>query len=73
VTFTIDSETSFPNIVVINAACGFGKTVVQGAVTSDEYRVFKPRLDDDRLASIVEKSLGDKEKREKDRICHSIY
>ena len=63
VMFTIDTETGFPDVVVINAAWGLGENVVQGAVTPDEYRVFKPLLDDEGLAPIIEKSLGDKEKK----------
>ena len=63
VMFTIDTETGFLDVVVINAAWGLGENVVQGAVTPDEYRVFKPLLDDEGLAPIIEKSLGDKEKK----------
>ncbi len=44
VMFSLDTDTGFPDVVVINASVGLGETVVQGAVTPDEYRVFKPRL-----------------------------
>ena len=44
VMFSIDTETGFPGVVVINAAFGLGETVVQGSVDPDEYRVFKPLL-----------------------------
>jgi pyruvate,water dikinase len=63
VIFTIDTETGFPDVVVINAAWGLGENVVQGAVTPDEYRVFKPKLDQAELKPIIEKSLGEKEKK----------
>jgi pyruvate, water dikinase len=63
VMFTIDTETGFPDVVVNNAAWGLGETVVQGSVTPDEYRVFKPLLNEAKLAPIVEKALGDKEKK----------
>jgi pyruvate,water dikinase len=63
VMFTLDTETGFPDVVVINAAWGLGENVVQGAVTPDEYRVFKPLLDEDHLVPIIEKSLGAKEKK----------
>jgi pyruvate,water dikinase len=63
VMFTIDTETGFPNIVLINAAWGLGETVVQGAVTPDQYMVFKPLLDKPALKPIVEKTLGAKEKK----------
>jgi pyruvate,water dikinase len=46
VLFTVDTETGFPETVVINAAWGLGESVVQGAVTPDQYTVFKPFLRD---------------------------
>lgn len=63
VIFSIDTETGFPDVVVINAAWGLGETVVQGAVTPDQYTVFKPLLDNKNLMPIIEKSLGTKEKK----------
>ncbi|MFW5708811.1 MAG: phosphoenolpyruvate synthase [Chloroflexota bacterium] len=63
VMFTIDTETGFPDVVVINAAWGLGENVVQGAVNPDEYRVFKALLDDEKLKPIIEKTLGTKEKK----------
>jgi len=63
VMFTIDTETGFPNVVVINAAWGLGENVVQGAVTPDEYMVFKPLLNERTLHPIIEKTLGTKEKK----------
>ena len=61
VMFTIDTETGFDKLVVIDAAWGLGETVVQGAVEPDEYQVFKPLLDQDGVAPIVEKRRGAKE------------
>ena len=61
VMFSIDTESGFDKIVLINAAWGLGENVVQGAVNPDEYEVFKPLLDRPDLAPIVEKSLGAKE------------
>jgi pyruvate,water dikinase len=58
VMFTIDTETGFDKIVVIDAAWGLGETVVQGTVDPDEYQVFKPLLSDPSLMPIVEKRLG---------------
>lgn len=60
VMFTIDTETGFDKIVVINAAWGLGETVVQGSVDPDEYQVFKPLLADPALTPVVEKRLGRK-------------
>ncbi|MBE9128381.1 MULTISPECIES: phosphoenolpyruvate synthase [unclassified Coleofasciculus] len=63
VMFSIDTETGFPDVVVINAAWGLGENVVQGSVTPDEYRVFKPLLKQQELKPIIEKALGAKEKK----------
>ena len=63
VMFTLDTETGFRKIVVINAAWGLGENVVQGAVTPDEYIVFKPVLGDNDFKPIIGKTLGDKEKK----------
>lgn len=63
VMFTIDTETGFPDAVLINAAYGLGESVVGGLVDPDEYRVFKPVLDDlDRpdLVPIIAKKIGTK-------------
>ena len=62
VIFTIDTETGFPDTIVINAAWGLGENVVQGAVNPDEYRVFQPLLDNPDYMPIIGKRLGAKEK-----------
>src|SRR5690606_3279859 len=49
--------------IVIDGAWGLGETVVQGSVTPDEFRVFKPLIGNDALAPIIEKSMGAKEKK----------
>lgn len=63
VMFSIETETGFERIVLINAAWGLGENVVQGAVDPDEYHVYKPLLADPALTPIVEKQLGAKEKK----------
>jgi pyruvate, water dikinase len=60
VMFSIDTETGFPRVVLINAAWGLGEAVVQGTVDPDEYVVFKPFLEQTRLVPIVHKVLGQK-------------
>jgi len=45
VMFSIDTETGFPGVVIINAAWGLGENVVQGAITPDQYMVSKPLLE----------------------------
>ncbi len=60
VLFTIDTETGFRDVVLINAAYGLGENVVQGAVNPDEYYVFKPTLKNGKRP-ILQKTLGNKE------------
>ena len=62
VMFTLDTETSFKNVVLINAAYGLGEYVVKGIVTPDEYIVFKPTLAKG-FKSIISKKLGNKKKK----------
>ncbi|MBA3910297.1 MAG: phosphoenolpyruvate synthase [Rhodobacter sp.] len=63
VMFSIDTESGFDKVVLINAAWGLGETVVQGSVSPDEYQVFKPLLDDAKLAPILERKCGSKERK----------
>jgi pyruvate,water dikinase len=60
VMFSIDTETGFDKVVLINAAWGLGENVVQGAVDPDEYEVFKPLLDEPGLTPILEMRAGGK-------------
>lgn len=60
VMFSIDTETGFDKVAVIDAAWGLGESVVQGAVDPDCYQVFKPLLGDPALTPIVEKRCGSK-------------
>ena len=60
VMFTLDTETGFRDVVLIDAAYGLGENIVQGAVNPDEYYVFKPTLKTG-FRSILQKKLGTKE------------
>ena len=60
VLFTLDTETGFPDVVLINGAWGLGENVVKGSVTPDQYVVFKPLLELSGLKPIIEKSVGTK-------------
>jgi pyruvate, water dikinase len=62
VMFTIDTETGFRNVVLINGSWGLGEFIVKGIVTPDEYMVFKPTLKLGKNA-IINKKLGSKEKK----------
>lgn len=61
VMFSIDTETGFPNTVLINAAWGLGESVVAGRVDPDEYVVFKPLLDREGLRPVISKKVGEKQ------------
>ncbi|WP_447953993.1 phosphoenolpyruvate synthase [Sphingopyxis chilensis] len=63
VMFSIDTETGFPNAIVISAAWGLGETVVQGTVNPDKHLVFKPLLADQQRRPIIERTLGEKERK----------
>src|SRR3989339_82372 len=60
VLFSIDTESGFEDAVFITGAWGLGETVVQGAVNSDEFYVFKPTLKEGKRP-IVGKTIGSKE------------
>jgi pyruvate,water dikinase len=63
VMFTVDPETGFPRTAVIDASWGLGEMVVQGAVTPDEYVVFKPLLNDPLCTPVIGRTRGAKEKK----------
>ncbi|MEW5848735.1 MAG: phosphoenolpyruvate synthase [Myxococcota bacterium] len=60
VMFSLDTESGFKDVVLINAAYGLGENVVQGSVNPDEYHVFKPTLLKG-FRPIIGKALGSKE------------
>ncbi|RJE16954.1 to pyruvate water dikinase, partial [Aspergillus sclerotialis] len=60
VMFTLDTESGFNKVVLINAAWGLGENIVQGTVNPDEYQVFKPLLTNPDLVPIIEKKRGEK-------------
>jgi pyruvate, water dikinase len=62
VMFTLDTESGFRNVVLINGAWGLGEFVVKGVVTPDEFMVFKPTLKKG-FRAIISKKLGTKEKK----------
>ncbi len=62
VAFSIDTESGFKDVVLINGSYGLGEMVVQGQVSPDEFLVFKPTLKEG-YASIIEKKLGQKDRK----------
>lgn len=63
VLFTLDTESGFPDVVVINSAFGLGEPIVQGMIEPDEYMVYKPLLKKEGLVPIVDKIVGKKAKK----------
>lgn len=62
VMFTLDTETGFSNVVLINSIFGIGEMIVKGLITSDEFYVFKPTLAQG-YEAIIRKDLGRKTKK----------
>jgi pyruvate,water dikinase len=63
VMFSLDPETGFRDVVVVNASWGLGESVVQGLVNPDEFIVFKPLIDKKKLKPIIGSTMGEKEKK----------
>lgn len=62
VIFTIDTETGFKEVVLINGSWGLGEMVVKGKVVPDEFLIFKPTLKEG-FKPIISKSLGTKRRK----------
>jgi len=60
--FTLDTESGFKDIVLINSIWGVGEMIVQGKITPDEFCVHKPTLKKG-FKSIIVRSLGRKTKK----------
>jgi pyruvate,water dikinase len=60
VAFTIEPEHGNKNLIYITGAWGLGEIVVQGAVNTDEFYIFKPAIDQDKKA-LIYRHLGAKE------------
>ncbi|WP_291262101.1 phosphoenolpyruvate synthase [Gemmatimonas sp.] len=58
VAFTLDTESGFRSLVILTGAWGLGENVVKGVVNPDEWRVFKPLLDDPALSPILDATTG---------------
>lgn len=60
VLFTLDTESGFPGVVLLNASYGLGEYIVKGQVTPDQFYVFKAGIRQGKTA-IVSRILGTKE------------
>lgn len=59
VMFSIDTESGFEDVVLINGAYGLGENVVQGSVDPDNFFVHKPTLQKGYRA-VLKRSMGSK-------------
>ncbi|MDE2079254.1 MAG: phosphoenolpyruvate synthase [Patescibacteria group bacterium] len=57
VMFSVDTESGFQDVVIVNAVYGLGEMIVQGRVTPDEYLVRKSALGSAR-SPIISKKIG---------------
>ena len=62
VAFSLDTETGFSDVIMINAAYGLGETIVKGMVVPDEFAIHKPTLAQG-FAPIIKKYCGDKQEK----------
>jgi len=62
VMFTLDTESGFRDVILINSIYGVGEMIVKGLITPDEFFVFKPTLKQG-FKSIIVKNLGRKNKK----------
>ncbi|MFH1582482.1 MAG: phosphoenolpyruvate synthase [bacterium] len=60
--FTLDTETGFQNVVLINSIFGLGELIVKGKITPDGFYVFKPNLNK-KFKPIISKNLGRKDRK----------
>lgn len=62
VAFSLETESGFKDVVLINGCFGLGEILVQGAISPDEFLAFKPTL---KLGyqPIIERKLGNKDKK----------
>ncbi|MEK7162997.1 MAG: phosphoenolpyruvate synthase [Patescibacteria group bacterium] len=57
VMFTLDTESGFKDVILINGSWGLGEMIVQGEVTPDEFLVFKKTLGKS-VNPIISKKIG---------------
>lgn len=60
VMFSVDTESGFDDVTVINSSWGLGENIVQGKVTPDEFMVFDTTMDKG-FKPIIDQKLGSKE------------
>jgi pyruvate,water dikinase len=63
VMFTLDTESGFGDVILINGSWGLGEMIVQGEVTPDEFLVWKKGLGVKNLNPIIDKKIGKKDRK----------
>lgn len=61
VAFSLDTESGFKDVVLINGSYGLGEMIVQGSISPDEYIIHKPTLNAG-FNALIEKRMGVKDK-----------
>lgn len=64
--FTLDTESGFRDVVIVNSIFGAGEMIVKGKITPDQFSVFKPTLRQAQgklYKPIIAKNLGRKAKK----------
>ena len=59
VMFTLDPETGFDQVILLNASWGLGEATVQGTINPDEFYIYKPHVREHKPA-ILQRFLGSK-------------
>ncbi|PIR94657.1 phosphoenolpyruvate synthase [Candidatus Falkowbacteria bacterium CG10_big_fil_rev_8_21_14_0_10_39_11] len=62
VMFTLDTESGFRDLILINASWGLGENIVKGRVDPDEYYVYKPTFNG-KFKPLLKKQVGRKQLR----------
>jgi pyruvate,water dikinase len=62
VMFTLDTDTGFDDVVLINSIWGIGELIVKGRVTPDKFFLFKPTMKEGYKA-IINKEMGRKDRK----------
>jgi len=62
VTFSLDTESGFKDVVMLNSSYGLGEAIVKGEVIPDEFLVHKPTLGKN-FRPIIKRELGTKDKK----------
>ena len=63
VMFTVDTESGFKDVIIINGSWGLGEMIVQGEVIPDEFLVYKPFVETKGVTPVISKTLGKKDRK----------